>query len=802
MKPKFYLFAVVLFFSQICVAQSSVIKKGHYNYNSSDQSILPDITAPNSTGQSGTGSNIDVVYHRINWTVDPNSVTKTITGTVVTYFKTLAANVASIKFDLNSTSFPAASVTATYHGTACVDASASNILTITLPSTIVAVNTLDSVVVNYTGVPPARSGSAEGYQTSGAAPDKWIYTLSESYEDKDWWPCKADMQDKIDSMEINVTVPWNVATADTFWVATNGKLVDSTITGSNRTFKFKTHYPIASYLVCLGVAKYKRFYRSVNIGGTNTQIVFYILRSTSVSNTNTAVTNMDKVTAVLSAFSNKFGDYPFKLEKHGFYEGLGAGAGGMEHQTFSAIATGAQLSDIPTLVHELMHQWFGDNVTFATWNDLWLAEGFAQYSEPLAYELAPSIGAASNAFTLRDGFKTSALALNTASAWIPNSSTANSNLVWGGSYGSTVYKRGAMVVSMLRALCGDAKFFQACTNYQTALAGKSATTDSLKNHFNAVLGTDIAEFFKDYVGGSGTGAIVGGIGNPINQINWNSPSAQKLVVQVGGQTRTAGSNVTYFNGPVVLHVTNAATGWTKDTTIVFFDWGGGNLSYAGNGLSAPVAGNLLSYNLSFTPTNVFYDDSSKTLSTGPVPTKLATLALKVENFSARKTGTANEINLSLASIDNITKVELQKSSNGTDFITAGQMNLINSANQNINYQFTDANPFSSTTFYRAKIYYASKEEFTNIVKVQSVQSKGIVVSPNPAKADVKISFTNVLSEEIVVTILNTEGQKVMESSTSKNFIHFDTGNLPSGVYVVQVMQQGKVSETSKFLVRH
>lgn len=808
MKGKFYSLVVLLLIVQIAFAQiGSVVKKSNLPGIPTLEFSNPDITnLSNFTGTSGTGANINVVYHRINWTVSPNSATKTITGTVVTYFTTLVANVSEIKFDLNTASFPASSVTATYHGSACTDASASNILTITLPSTIVSANTLDSVVVNYSGIPPAASGSAEGYQTAGATTNKWIYTLSESYEDRDWWPCKADMQDKIDSMEINVTVPW--VGDDTFWVATNGKLIDSTITGSNRTFKFKTKYPIASYLVCLGVGKYRRFYRTVNIGGTNTQVVYNILRNSS--NMATAVTNMDKVTAVLSAFSTKFGDYPFKLEKHGFYEGLGAGAGGMEHQTFSAMATGTQLSDIPTLVHELTHQWFGDNVTFSTWNDLWLAEGFAQYSEPLAYELVPSLGA-TTPYSFRNSFKNSALGYTTASAWIPNTNTGNSNLIWGSSYGGTVYKRGAMIVSMLRALSGDTKFFQALTNYQTSIAGKSATTDSLKNHFNAVLGTDISNFFDDYVGGSGTTAAPagsGGVGNPIYNINWNTPSTNNLVLSVASQTRSAGSNVTYFNGPVVIHATNAASGWTKDTTIVFYDWGAGNLSYAGNGLSAPVAGNRLYYNLSFTPTNIFIDDSARTLiktsGTGTISTatKLTTLSVSIVNFSAQKTSTANEINLILANNELIDRVILLKSTNGIDFTEAGTMNKINANNQDNSYQFTDANPFAPATFYRARIYNAGKQELTSIVKLQSKQIKGITVSPNPANSDVNITFNNSAQVETVISILNSDGKKIMESFTNNNFIHFNTSNLLTGFYVVQVMQQGKTTETKKIMVRH
>jgi Peptidase family M1 domain/Secretion system C-terminal sorting domain len=591
-------------------AQERTALSSHCRFNGVSENLnRPGETQ--STGTSGTGANIDVLYHKIYWRINPDSSVKYIKGSVQTNFKTIQNNVSAISFDLRSgltidsikfrnLLLPAGNIN-----------HASNIVTINLGVTLTN-NFIDSLIIFYQGTPPAVSGAAQGYQkTSTAAAGNYITTLSESYEDRDWWPCKHDMQDKIDSLDITVNVPWAATTAaDTFWVACNGKMIDSTINGTNRSFTFKNRYPIASYLVFVSVAKFDRYYRSVNISGTNVQVVYNLLKGKTAATTTSILTAMDRMNLVLPAFSSKIGDYPFKNEKHGYYDGL-LGAGGMEHQTFSGIAPNA-LTSTSTLAHELMHQWFGDNVTFATWNDLWLAEGFANYGEALAAELVPSLG--QNPYTIRNSIKNSALG-STVSAWIPNGNISTSNLIWNSGYGGAVYSRGGMVVSMLRAIAGDTKFYQALTNFQTNLAGKSATSDSLKNYFNTILNRDITVFFNDYVGGSGNAATaVGGRGNPINTINWNSPIANKLVVQVASQTQSASSNVSYYRGPVVLHVKGVLT--SQDTTLSFFDWGAGNLSYAGNGLGAPISGNLLSYDLSFTPITVLYDDSARTLSTG------------------------------------------------------------------------------------------------------------------------------------------------------------------------------------------
>lgn len=756
------------------------------------QSYYHRPAAPSSAGYSGTGANIDVRYHKLSWRINPDSSVKYIKGFVQTNFIT-NTNTSAISFDLNSVlvvdsvkfrnaKLPAGNITR-----------AGNILNISLGTTL-ASGTLDSVWVYYQGTPPGVSGAAQGYQklTSSTAGNH-IQSLSESYEDRDWWPCKADMQDKIDSIDILVNVPWGTPTAaDTFWVATNGKLIDSTITGTSRTFHYRSGYPIASYLVCVAVAKFNRYYSGpVNINGTLVPSVYYLLRGkpsyTSI------LTAMDKMNGVLSAFSNKFGDYPFKKDKHGYYDGL-SGAAGMEHQTFSAIAPGA-LTSIATLIHELMHQWFGDNVTFSTWNDLWLAEGFARYAESLAGELVPSLGV--NAFNVRKSIKTSALALSANSAWIPNGNIANSNLIWNSNYGSTVYERGAMIVSMLRTLSGDAKFYQATTNYQTNLAGKSATADSLKNYFNAALGVDLTPFFDDYAGGSGGAATAkGGIGNPDYVVNWSNPQGNQFAISVASQLPSTGSNVTYFNGPVVLHVTGSTA--QQDTTIVFFDWGNGNLSTAGNGVGPQIPGNLLTYQLSFSPLAVAVDDSARTLVTGTA-NKISVIPVKVNRFSVKAARTGNVCSLLLESTSPVNRVELLRSRDGIHYSFAGYMTSENVSALQPLYSFSDDQPYA-TTYYKAKVYYMGTETYSTVVRIKR-PGKPLKISPNPARSSVLVKFDNPTGLDCTVRILAQSGEIVRKAIVNESTIRFDISTLPSGVYPVQIEQAGELLQTGSLVIR-
>lgn len=269
-----------------------------------------------TAGNSGTGANIDVKYHRFDWFLNPDGA-KNIKGNVTTYFVTTQNNVKTINFDLNKSSFFNSDLIVKYHGNTISHSFPTsgnvNILNITLPVTLPD-NRLDSVTIFYSGAPPAPSGEAEGFQQVAIGGSKMYYTLSESYEDKDWWPCKADMQDKVDSIDFIITTP------SIFRAAANGVLVKKMTSGANTTYYFKHRYPIASYLIAVAVARYRVFDRgTVNISGTDVPVDYYITEGRGPDPT-IQLNAMDFVKEELIAFSEKFGDYPFKNEKYGMYE--------------------------------------------------------------------------------------------------------------------------------------------------------------------------------------------------------------------------------------------------------------------------------------------------------------------------------------------------------------------------------------------------------------------------------------------------------------------------------------------------
>ncbi len=736
--------------------------------------------APNGVATIN-GANYDVKYHRFNIRINPDTPAgRYIKGNLTTYFKTKSSNFSLLKFDFSS-SLTVDSVR--YHGSKL---SAGNVveqvdtLKITLPSPL-ANNILDSVTIFYKGAPPVQGGGF-GYvlSTHGTAPVRnYVYVLAEPYYARDWFPCKMDMYDKIDSFDMFVSVPSG------FKAAGNGILVSTTVSGSDLIYYWKHRYPIAAYLITTAVANYDEYVNGpANINGTNTPMFHYVFPE---HNTAIARANFDKTKVFVETLSSNslLGDYPFKNEKYGNFD---MGYSGMENQTFTGLIYSKfdDVNDWTTNAHETAHQWFGDKVTCGSWSHIWVNEGFARYLELVAAEFSP-LSLNPNLATRRSQIKTTALGTTTETTYRPDTSSVGTIFV------SHVYERGAMILGMLRLRMGDTDFFQGLRNYlnDPALAYKAAVTSDLQAHMEAVHGSSLNEFFTDWIYGRGV---------PTNAVQW-ARIGNRMHFQVV-QTQSSGSTVSHFEMPVQVRIQGSGAG--QDITVTIYDKNGtltDNGEFAGTW--ATYGARRIFYDLPFTPTNpvtVTFDPNNILLSNGSTAFN-SILPIDGLEFNAIKRGEAVEIGWNFAKSDYVAFFEIEKSTDGTNFTKHSTVAFSTSQKS---YRIWDKNLVDENNYYRLKtIFTDGTYSYSEIKLVKFNHTDRLKITPNPVKEEATIYLSaDIRRLASVLEIYTISGILVKRTTIRAGavIIKVDVKELPVGMYTINV-SNGKTIVTEKILIK-
>jgi aminopeptidase N len=348
------------------------------------------------------------------------------------------------------------------------------------PQRVVQKGSVFTVVVPYSGVPVTvidPDESSEG----------WVYTpdgavvVNEPQGSPGWYPANDTPQDKA-TFTIEMTVPAGLTAVG------NGSLVSQRTRAGKTTFVWRERFPMATYLTTITVGKF-----NVRTGRTPSGIPIYIAVDPTLGTRADAVLN--QLPAMMTFLEKTYGRYPF--------ETVGAIVDNAPDLGYALESQTKPVYDSPpdelTLLHELAHQWYGDAVTLKTWPDIWLAEGFAAWSELY--------------WTERTGGPTAAQAFRELAA-TPASNTAFWNPPPGNPgtaaqlFDGTIYNRGAMTLQALREKIGDRAFFTVLRTWYSDNKYGSVTTPQFIALAERVSRQDLREFFDQWLFRPGKPSIV------------------------------------------------------------------------------------------------------------------------------------------------------------------------------------------------------------------------------------------------------------------------------------------------------
>lgn len=465
--------------------------------------------------------NYDLKYHRLELDLDPSVAF--ISGAVTTYFEA-KEDLSDITFDLSSNMIVSQ---VEQRGTTLVFSQNSNEeLVITLPD-MQNMGVLDSLTISYSGNPVSSGLGSFVQETHNGDPTIW--TLSEPYGAKAWWPCKQDLIDKIDSIDVFLTSPRFNPSNEEYIAVSNGLEQSQVFNASEKTTHFKHRYPIPAYLIAISVTNYEVYSHQVANNGNPFDIVNYVYpESLANAQASTPVT-----VDIMDLFINLFEAYPFEDEKYGHAQ-FGFG-GGMEHTTVSFMGNYSR----NLIAHELAHQWFGNKITCGSWKDIWLNEGFATYLSGLVFE---NLDGNETFRTWKQQRINSITSFPAGSVYLSDIDTTNVSRIFSGRLS---YNKGAMVLHMLRKRLGDANFFQALQAYLSTpeLAYDYAKTEDFISIVETSSGEDLTEFFNDWLFNQGY---------PSYTLNWNQLSGSEILIELS-QTQSHPS-VSFFEAPVPIRL--------------------------------------------------------------------------------------------------------------------------------------------------------------------------------------------------------------------------------------------------------
>ncbi len=507
---------------------SSLFSQTHYcaNRKAKQHNYKTSITLP--AGYVAPETNYDLKFYHLNVNTECNTLF--ISGNVISKAKVVVPSLDSFAFLLHQNhTIDSVLINGIKQNFVRRDS-----LILASVGTPILQNQLFDAVVYYNGICPSGGSAAIGDGYNFAASGSWgnevTWSLSESLAAYQWFPCKQDLKDKIDSS-------WVYATTDSAsMVGSNGLLKNVVTIGNKKRYEWKSKHPIDYYLISVSTAKYKEYnlYAKPQYLGGDSILIQNFVYDNAINSTTTNWINQKIAIANLKPQielqSKLFGMYPFFKEKYGHC--MAPLGGGMEHQTMTTLG----FFEFDLDAHELGHQWWGDNVTCKRWQDIFINEGFASYTEYLCNQYLPAISP-QTAATAMTSVHNNVMAQPGGSCYFTNADTTNAARIF--SSRLTYDKGNAIIHSMRYVINNDSVFFPMLRSFQSTYAKGVASVPDLKNYMDAFTGIDFTQFFNQWYYGQGY---------PTFNVKWNQVSGS--VVLKNTQTQSMASSVPLFVTPL------------------------------------------------------------------------------------------------------------------------------------------------------------------------------------------------------------------------------------------------------------
>jgi len=346
-----------------------------------------------------------------------------------------------------------------------------------IPNATLAPHETFTITAAYSGQPGdtpslTRIGTIGWYDLSSTT----SVTIGEPTGARTWFPVNDHPSDRATySISVDVSEP--------LVGVSNGELVADESSNGRRRTTWKMRQPMASYLATVSVGDY--ILVSSSPAATTGVEVEDAVPTRLV---NVFDGDFEQTDEMLDVFAELFGPYPF--DEYGALVIDGEFSFALETQgrsLFSASFVDGDGSIERIVAHELAHQWFGNHVSPATWQDIWLNEGFATYAEDLWVEF----GRGGDITQLE-----TRLVERASSALAPAPGDPGAL----GLFDRSVYRRGGLTLHALRLQVGDAEFFDILQTWVVRFGGGSASTTDFTELSEELSGKELTDFFTAWLG--------------------------------------------------------------------------------------------------------------------------------------------------------------------------------------------------------------------------------------------------------------------------------------------------------------